>query len=282
MLWWTLAALTVENDTDLLESGRRSHDHVRRFWAKGDHMNCAGGGIRWSADPSHGGFFYLNAVTNGQFMLASALLEDRVPDGQYYHQWAGKVYHWMRHAALITTDGSVYDGIHAPHCDEHEPRSSPQWSYNLALPLYATAILSKSPLTGGDSIDWLVEHERLKRSFFRHFVDPFGRLHEPACRTSTCGNDARVFLAILARSLGSAYVAMPDARIRQALLSSASDILERHSLDGMRILVLPENEDEGDDSRQIILAHRHRHREDGDIQRHIVALEIVNAAIMVW
>lgn len=45
MLWWTLAALQM-NQTDVIDSAIRSHDHVRRFWAGQNHASCIGG-VRW-------------------------------------------------------------------------------------------------------------------------------------------------------------------------------------------------------------------------------------------
>ena len=258
----------------------------------------------------------MNSVTNGQFLLVSALLAEHdleqenrwIPswprrrkdhsrsnivdessnqnigsfaqtDSAWYTEWAERTYSWMKSTHLISPiNSAVYDGIHEPSCNITEPESNYEWSYNIALPLLASAILFK--ISG--KAQWIREHELLKTHLLSHFVNSQGILYEPVCAQYGCnGNDWRVFLAILSRCISQAYQILPDDRLRDVLLQSAASHVEVLSIKHEHLAQEINDLYAKDAFDQISLQAATSHVKVRLLQENIVALESLNAALRV-
>lgn len=109
--------------------------------ARWDTQTC-GGGIHWLFSPdgvSSQRYNYKNSITHGVlFQLAARLA--RYTGNQTYIDWADRTWDWTTSVKLITPDFRVYDGVTSTDgCRDVVPL---QWSYNAAVFLYGSAVMS--------------------------------------------------------------------------------------------------------------------------------------------
>lgn len=205
----------------------------------------------------------------------------------YYQEWAERSFNWMRSTELISPSShAVYDGTHESSCLKMDTAKTDQWSYNIALQLRATAVMFSN--TADRS--WLDHHDAFKDHILDHFQDGEGLIYEPLCDPSGCGGDDwRVFLGILASCIGRSYQISPDRRMRDLILRTASRVLIMCERDWSCSQQISRGRDSSGTAADFKLqdvnaATQHANRDDralGYIQDQIVALAVVNAALLV-
>ena len=192
------------------------NDFVRRW----DLTTCAGG-LKWQIFSSNLGYNYKNAIANGAFFQLAARLT-RYTGNETYLFWAEKSFNWSQAIGLIGANYDVYDGTDDNlNCSEvnHE-----QWSYNVGMHLYGSAILYNY---SNASDLWITRTTGLlaaTSTFLSPFMNATGILYETECeKASTCNPDQQSFKGYLARWLAATARVAPYTRaaISQLLRSSA-------------------------------------------------------------
>lgn len=194
-------------------------DFARRWVV--DSATC-GGGLNWQFTAGHAGTAYKNSISNGAFFQISARLA-RFTGNNTYMDWAEKIWDWTEGVGLISSTYDVYDGtdanIKCSAVDHH------QWTYNVGVFLYGTAILSNYTNLTQIWIDRTTGLMSATDSFFSPFPNATDIMFEAACElASTCNVDQWSMKAYLARTLASSSVVAPyiAGKVGRLLRASAS------------------------------------------------------------
>ena len=201
------------------------NDYVERWNFASD---TCGGGLKWQVFSSSAGYYYKNSISNGGFFQLAARLY-RYTGNETYYDWAREVWNWSTALGFIVTiDNDANSYVVWDGADEKLNCSSfdhTRWSYNVAVYLYGTAVLSN--FTGGDNM-WTERTIGLVNGV-NGFISPFDNatdiMYERACEpTWSCNVDQYSFKAYLARWLGQTRVIVPQlsGRITQILRASAA------------------------------------------------------------
>lgn len=191
-------------------------DYVFRW-----NTSSCNGGLKWQFNPFNAGYYYKNSVSNGAFFQLSARLA-RFTGNQTYVHWADTIWYWATGIGLIDYIYNVYDGtdelINCTGIDHH------QWSYNVGMFLYGTAMLQN--LTNGSS-PWIDRTAGLLESV-NTFVSPFlnssNVVFEAACETTnSCNTDQLSMKAYLIRWMAATTKVAPftAGRVGDILRASA-------------------------------------------------------------
>ena len=157
-----------------------------------------GGGLKWQWVATNAGFDYKSSITNGGFFQLAARLA-RYTGNSTYSDWAQKEWDWMTAIGLIDKDLHVYDGSN--DLDNCSRIDGSQWSYNMGIFLYGTAVMAN--ITGEKSV-WTDRTKGLLATATSTFFSPFPNstyvMYESKCeKLNTCNTDQFSFKAYLGR-----------------------------------------------------------------------------------
>ena len=197
------------------------NDFVQRWYIAND---TCGGGLKWQVFESSSGYYYKNTISNGGFFQLAARLWRQTGNATYY-EWAEKVWDWSITGGFIVARDDhyvVYDGADETlNCTSFDHT---QWSYNVAVYLHGTAVLSN--VTSGFN-NW-TSHTIGLVNGVSDFLSPFSNatdvMYEQKCElTWDCNVDQYSFKAYLSRWLAqtSRLVPLLQGRIREILRASA-------------------------------------------------------------
>ena len=219
--WWALAAMTAAEYNFPSPAGAPSwlsladnvFTSIAQRWGADGQCN---GGLSWKIAPGTDGFHYKNSVSNGVFFQLAARLARHTSDPKYA-DWAGRVFDWLQGVQLIDGNYNVFDGTDSTKgCIDVD---HDQWSYNVGLYLYGSAILQDHT---GDA-KWATRTAGLLAATNTFFQDSV--MIEPQCeRDGSCNTDQLSFKAYLSRWLAATSVVLPSTQgcIAPLLQASAS------------------------------------------------------------
>jgi mannan endo-1,6-alpha-mannosidase len=220
--WWALAAMSAAEYGLPSPPGAPSWISIAQnvfteFTTRWDNARC-NGGMKWKIQPNADGYHYKSSIANGVFFQLAARLA-RFTGNADYLNWASRSFDWMQAVGLIDKMWNVYDGTDDAKGAGCIDVDHDQWSYNVGIFLYGSAVLSD--YTGDGK--WSNRTAGLlgaSATFFDSKV-----MYETRCEKSgTCNVDQRSFKAYLARWLGATAVIAPwtQGAITPLLAASAN------------------------------------------------------------
>jgi predicted alpha-1,6-mannanase (GH76 family) len=209
--WWALAwvaAYDLTGDDRYLAAARAIFAHNLSGWD-----GTCGGGLWWNEDRQ-----YKNAVTNELFLLLAALLQQRVPAGGQYLDWALREWRWFDASGMIGPGGLVNDGLTAG-CASNQ---GPTWTYNQGVILGGLTVLHE--ITGEPG--YLRRAEQIADAALGGLASPAGILAEP-CEENGCDGDQTQFKGIFARYLQQLLGSSGRPAYRAFLLANADSVWDK-------------------------------------------------------
>ncbi|KAI8630210.1 glycoside hydrolase family 76 protein [Xylariaceae sp. FL1651] len=174
------------------------------------------GALRWQIFTFNNGYNYVSTTANAAYLNLGARLSLLGGNNKTAATLVGEAFDKLQSLGLIDDDFNVFDGAHAPDCDDINKL---QLSYAPALALEGAAVMYNS--TGGDS-KW----KKLVDGLVGRTIDVFfpdGVATEVACEPSKCSTDMTFFKSSLHRSLASTMKVAPyTAEIILPVLKSST------------------------------------------------------------
>ena len=220
-LWWGIAAITAAEYNLPASAGAPSwlqlaENVFGEVQARWDATTC-NGGLGWQIDPSAAGFHYKNSISNGLFFQLAARLA-RYTGDQQYSGWADRIFDWGWSVNMIDNASyQVYDGTGA--LDGCTTFQTQQWSYNVGVFLYGTAVMLDHT---GDAGKWQPHLEGFIGSIQAGFTQD-SILQETRCEPSgNCNTDRLSFKAYVSRWLAQTAALVPSTKAQIHPLLRAS------------------------------------------------------------
>lgn len=121
--WWGLAwvrAYDLTGEVRYRDMAVTIANYVASYW---DTSNC-GGGVWWNRERG-----YKNAVTNGQYILLTAQLHNRIPGDTNWLNRSRTAWQWFMASGMVNSSNLVNDGL-TLSCQNN---GQPVWTYNQGL-----------------------------------------------------------------------------------------------------------------------------------------------------
>jgi predicted alpha-1,6-mannanase (GH76 family) len=209
--WWALAWLKVYDLTKTQQYLKAAADIFDDMVETGYNATC--GGIWWDKKKQHN-----TAIANELFMSVAAHLANRMPNKDYYVQWANRQWNWFERSGLINKDNNVNDGLNLKTCQND---NGEVWSYNQGVILGALVELHQA----SPNDTYLSRAKDIADAAIKTMADKDGILHDP--REPNLGGDGYQFKGVFVRNLHMLHKTVGDDNYKAFLEKNAQSVWEK-------------------------------------------------------
>ena len=216
--WWALGWIRAYDFTkkeEYLQVAATIFEDMKAGWT-----TPCGGGIWWSKEKT-----YVNAIANELFLSVAAHLANRMPNKDYYLQWALREWDWFSNTGMINEQSTINDGLDNKTCKNN---NAEVWSYNQGVVLGGLVDLNRA--TGGSRP--YISYAKSIASAAIKALSRDGILHDPCEPRDRCKGDGEQFKGIFMRNLRELHVYSPEREYRDFIVKNADSIWKNNRKDG--------------------------------------------------
>jgi predicted alpha-1,6-mannanase (GH76 family) len=206
--WWALAWIKVfdlVHDPKYLSAAADIFKDMTTGWG----ATC--GGVWWNKNHTQNG-----AIENELFLSVAAHLANRMPDKDYYVDWALKEWTWFKRSGMINAQNNINNGLDLTTCEND---NGTIWSYNQGVILGGLVELSRAL---PDDSSYLRTANNIATAALEVLTDSNGILHDP-CEPN-CGADGSQFKGIFLRNVQVLYGASSSEQLKTFVERNADSI----------------------------------------------------------
>lgn len=205
--WWALGWIKVY---DLTHDPQYIKAAVDIFADMTTGYDATCGGLWWDKSHTQNG-----AIENELFLSVAAHLANRMPNKQYYLDWALKEWKWFQASGMINQQNNINNGLNLVTCQND---NGTVWSYNQGVILGGLVELNRA--SPDDS--YLLTANKIAFAALKTLTDSNGILHD-ACEPN-CGADGPQFKGVFMRNIQILQQVSPNDQLKTFIDANANSI----------------------------------------------------------
>jgi predicted alpha-1,6-mannanase (GH76 family) len=215
--WWALAWIKVYDLTKSQQYLKAAVDIFEDMATTGYNATC--GGLWWDRKKQHN-----TAIANELFLSVAAHLANRMPNKDYYVDWAQRQWKWFDKSGMINKDNTINDGLDLKTCKND---GGIVWSYNQGVVLGALVELNQAAPD-----DKLISRAKdIATAAIRHLSGRDGILHDP--REPNLGGDGYQFKGVFVRNLRLLQKVTGDQSYKDFIERNAQSVWDKAQKDSL-------------------------------------------------